>query len=371
MKQGREARGIQQIELADMLGMHRQLVSQYESNKHTPSRETLARTSEILRLPGHFFLKPLAEHFASEPIFYRSLRSAGKADRQRAESRLEWVAESVDYLVEYVDLPAFQFSPGSPPPADPSLITDEYIDKVADELREAWKLGERPVPHIVRLLEANGVVVSTDDFEAPEVDGLSAWSGVSRRPFIMLNSGARSAARNVFNAAHEMGELLLHKNVPKEVADNPKLTKLLDTQAHRFAGAFLLPERPFLYDLYSITLESLEMMKQKWRVSIGAMIERLRLLGVLSDSKYHNLRVGLGRRGWNKVEPFDDAWQPERPILLRQSMELLVSEGVQTPGDILHHVALDERTVARLANLNDDFFQDGERPQNIIRLSVA
>lgn len=370
LKQAREARGIQQIELADMLGLHRQQLSQYENNKHTPSRETLVRATEILRLPRHFFMKPLTEHFTNEAIFYRSLKSAGKVDRQRAESRLEWVAELVDYIGEYVELPSLNLHPNLTPPSDPNLISDEFIESVAKELRENWRLGERPIPYVVRLFEANGVIVTTDDFEAPELDGLSAWSRTSTRPFIMLNSGARSAARNLFNAAHEMGELLLHRNIPKSVISNPKMTKLLDSQAHRFAGAFLLPERPFLYDLYSITLESLEMLKQKWKVSIGAMIERLKQLGVVSDSKYHTLRVGLSRRGWNKVEPYDDVWQPEKPILMKQSLELIVDEGVQSPRDILHHLAFDERTIVRLASLDNNFFDTDEQPHNIIKLSA-
>lgn len=362
---------MKQIELAEMLDLDRQRLSQYENNIHTPSRETLTHAAEILRLPRHFFMKPIRGHFSDEAIFYRSLKSAAKVDRQRAESRLEWVAELVDYLSEYVELPELNLELKSTAPADPAIISDQLIEDTAKELRELWGLGERPIPHIVRLFEANGVIVAIDDFDAPELDGLSAWSKLLRRPFIMLNKGVRSAARNHFNASHEMGELLLHKNVPNSVVANPKMTKLLDSQAHRFAGAFLLPEKEFLYDLYSITLESMEMLKQKWKVSIAAMIERLRQLDVISDSKYRSLRVGLSRRGWNKVEPFDEVWEPEEPILIKQSLELLVSEGIQNSYDVLHHVALDERTVARLASLDNDFFYSSEQARNIIRLSAT
>ena len=371
LRQAREARGIQQIELADMLGLHRQQMSQYENDHHTPSRETLVRAAEILRLPRHFFMRPVSGHFTGEAIFYRSLKSAGKVDRQRAEARLEWVAELLDYLSEYIDLPTLSLDLSLELPSDPNLISDEMIENAAKELRHLWKLGDRPIPYVVRLFEANGAIVVVDDFEAPELDGISAWSKISKRPFMMLNKGARSAARNHFNAAHEMGELLLHRNVTNDIASNPKMTKLLDTQAHKFAGAFLLPERAFLSDLYTITLESLEMLKQKWKVSIGAMIERLKQLGIISDSKYHSLRVGLSRRGWNKVEPYDDVWQAEQPILMKQSLELLVSEGIQNSYDILHNSALDERTLIRLACLDEDFFKSNEQPRNIIKLSAV
>lgn len=370
LKQAREARGIQQIELADVLGLSRQQLSSYESNQYSPNRETFTRICEILRLPRHFFLKPLTGHFAGEAIFYRSLKSAGKIDRQRAESRLEWAAETLDYISEYVDLPAVNLNLIKPPPSDPGLISDRFIEDMARELRDLWGLGDRPIVNVIRLLESHGFIITADDFEAPELDGLSAWSRILKRPFIMLNNGSQSASRNHFNAAHELGELVLHRAVPSSVVANPKMTKLLDTQAHRFAGAFLLPEKPFLYDVYSFTLESLEVLKPKWKVSIASMIERLRQLDVISDSKYRSLRVSLSRKGWNKVEPFDDVWEPEKPILMKQSMELLVSEGVQSSSDVLHHTALDERTIARLSGLDSDFFSGDAQGNNIIRLSA-
>ncbi len=88
----------------------------------------------------------------------------------------------------------------------------------------------------------------------------------------MLGSDKDSAARSRFDAAHELAHLILHNSVTKL---GPPLHKLLEEQANRFAGAFLLPVDGFTNDIGALlTLNSLWVLKRKWRVSIAAMIHR-------------------------------------------------------------------------------------------------
>jgi len=148
---------------------------------------------------------------------------------------------------------------------------------------------------------------------------------------------------------------------------NKSFVDLLERQAHRFAGAFLLPEEAFLNDLYSPTLDGLLQLKRKWKVSVAMMIKRLHQLEFLSDAEVSGLFKNLSRRGWKKFEPYDDQIPVEEPVLLKQAFEVIVEEGFQSPFDLLYHTAFDKQTITELANLPDEFFSPENLDGNLIK----
>ncbi len=97
----------------------------------------------------------------------------------------------------------------------------------------------------------------------------------------------------------------------------------VESQAHRFAGAFLLPSTSFDEDFFAASLDALCTMKPKWKTSIGTMIMRGRQTNLLSEETARRLWIAYNRRGWRKVEPLDDQLPPEEPAVLRRSYELL------------------------------------------------
>ncbi len=358
LTEAREGRGIKQVELANILGVARQVVSQYENNLTTPSPDVFDKIIELLRFPAHFYLIKSPSLLDREPFLYRSLKSASSLDKRRAERRLSWVASLTSYTSEYVDFPPLDFPAGllEALPADPRQLTDITIDAVANELRSHWNLKQAPVPHVIRLLESKGFAIALDNFEAPKIDALSVWSSKLEVPFILLNRDMESGVRLRFNAIHEAGELIFHRFVDPDLLANKGVVDLLDKQAHRFAGAFLLPEEAFLSDLYSPTLDGLLQLKRKWKVSVAMMIKRLQQLDFLTEEEVGSLFKNLSRRGWRKFEPYDDQISIEEPVLLKQAFEVIVEEGFQSAFDLLYHTAFDKQTVSELANLPDGFF---------------
>lgn len=365
LRLARETRGLQQVALADMVGITRQTLSNYESGATSPGLDTLARLAGVLAFPTHFFTKPSVGHFGQQPVFYRARRSSSKADRKQAEARITLLAEVVDTIEEYVNLPDIQLPDLGKLPSDPTKISDELVDDIAAAYREAWRLQGKPIAHAVRLLESKGIVVGAEEFEAEDIDGLSAVSQVTGRPFVLLSTYRKTAVRLRFNAAHELGELALHRHLDANTSE--KNSKLLDRQAHRFAGALLLPAEPFLHDLYSVTLERLRALKPRWRVSIGAMIERLRSLNVLSADAHRSLRIALTRRGWHRIEPYDDQWDAEEPVMLKQAVDVVVGNGVTTVQDLVHQTAIDEPMLSRIAHVPEAELE----VTNLIRLPAV
>src|SRR5688572_4245418 len=87
--EAREARRLTGIALADLVPITRAAISTYEKGTATPSPEVFSRICDALRLPPHFFTRGPREKEMSS-VFYRSLSSATKSARVRAERRFAW-----------------------------------------------------------------------------------------------------------------------------------------------------------------------------------------------------------------------------------------------------------------------------------------
>ena len=85
LKEAREARGLTVSSLADLIGVTRQAVSQYENGQVAPSANTMSQITRTLNIPLGFFLEPVAPDEATSSVFYRSMSATTKSARARAE----------------------------------------------------------------------------------------------------------------------------------------------------------------------------------------------------------------------------------------------------------------------------------------------
>ena len=260
------------------------------------------------------------------------MSAATATSRLIGKRRLLWAINIAKYLAESVEYPPLNLPPLQLSPADPYRLTTSAIEDAASYVREYWRINDLPVGNLVWLLENNGIMVVRTSLESDRLDSASIPQTDSRRPFIILNTNKASAVRSRLDAAHELGHILLHKNVSKNHLATASTFKLMESQAYRFAASFLLPEQQFArdFDVQKLEvrrmLEALQILKSKWRVSIAAMIHRASELRMLSDEQQRRLWRGMSSRGWRRREPYDDDWEPEEPQLLKRSVELLVSE---------------------------------------------
>jgi Zn-dependent peptidase ImmA (M78 family) len=111
-----------------------------------------------------------------------------------------------------------------------------------------------------------------------------------------LNTG-KSAQRGRFDAAHELGHLVLHKHAAPNGLDAEK-------DANRFAATFLMPEASLKSVGRVETISQVVDLKKKWQVSVAAMTYRLHELGIMSKWTYQTLFIEISRRGWRTTEPF-------------------------------------------------------------------
>jgi Zn-dependent peptidase ImmA (M78 family)/transcriptional regulator with XRE-family HTH domain len=348
LREAREARNLTAIALAEIIGVTRQAVSQYESSI-SPRPEIMKKISEVLGLPESFFRRRIVRA-ESGTIFYRSMSSTTKSARLRAERRFGWFMEIVEYLNAYLELPRVNF-PELNLPDNPVRISMEEIEEIALQVRQFWNLDDGPIGSMVSLLENNGAIVFRDELEAETLDAFSTFSS-DGIPYICLGSDKNVCVRSRFDAAHELGHLILHRTINRALLTKKVEYRLLEDQAHRFAGAFLFPSEQFAVEFYSATLDTFKLLKPKWKVSIGMMIQRATDLDLISTEKAKHLWITYTRRKWRNAEPFDDEFEVEYPRLTKRSFEMLINEKIKTPEDILNQLPFNPHDIEKLVNSN-------------------
>jgi len=276
--------------------------------------------------------------------------SALTSDLDRAAVRLEWLKEVIDYLGGFFDFPELSLLHIDVPP-DPLKISTEFLEDVATRVRVAWNATRGPLPDIIEKIEDSGILVSRVHVRAEKVDAFSQWSDRFGIPFIVLSRDKASAARQRYDALHELAHILLHKNVTPDHLNNRATYKLLEKQADLFASFMLLPERDFLEELYAPTLDGFLSLKERWGVSVGAMIMRCTALELIDDFSAKRMWMNYTRRGWRKGEPFDGKMEKEAPTLIRRSFEMLLEEKVQTVADIRNALPFPLDDLEELADL--------------------
>jgi Zn-dependent peptidase ImmA (M78 family)/DNA-binding XRE family transcriptional regulator len=345
--EARVGRGVASSGLADMLGVSPSAVSHWESGKYSPRPEMLTSIAEKLNLPERFFRTPRSAEHA--PIFWRSFAYATKAARAQAEQRFLWVQDVVRFVHHYLEFPAVAL-PQLAVPDRLEDLEDRRLEALAVEARAFWNLGDGPVSNVVLLLENSGVVVARSDFGDVALEAFSQWSAVDHLPYVVLGN-AKTAARSRLDAAHELAHLLLHRAAPAKSLRTPPVHKMLEGQAFRFGSAFLMPANSFLAEVWSPTLDTFAALKERWKVSIGAMIKRCHDLHFIDETQYKRLWMNYYQRGYRNKDMNDGAVVAEQPRLLPRCFSLLIDEHVLTRDDILQALPFSAREIEGLAGL--------------------
>lgn len=310
----RQYNGLRKSDLARELGLSASAITQLENGATKPSQATLAKLALRLRFPVEFFLHDARRRhdYALGQAFFRSLRSTPQLERERAEAHAFLVCELVEALESFVRLPE---------PDVPALITNRDgsidVESCAAELRQKWGVPAGPIANVARLLESKGVVVTRSQGHTRHVDAFSRWFG--RRPVVVLAGDRSSLDRLRFDAAHELGHLVLH-------ADIEPGNKELEAQAHAFAAAFLMPCGDIIDQLpTTFDIRIFGELKKIWGVSIAALAYRARSLGRFSEVTYKRAMMALSRHG-RIVEPFYLTGE-EDIVVLGKAIEIAKKSG--------------------------------------------
>ncbi len=104
---------------------------------------------------------------------------------------------------------------------------------MAGALRASWALPPGPAPNVVELLESHGVAVIRLPLGSVDVDAFSL--PLPDHPVVVLGTDKNDRARSRFDAAHELGHLVMHGDqiwgLPEIETGTRLRRRVLDAQA--------------------------------------------------------------------------------------------------------------------------------------------
>lgn len=279
----RQRRGVTKASLARNLGMSSRDLRRIMSAEAAQPKDFVEMLANALGMRSDFFTGeaisgPVNVSFRKQASLTSRQAEAGKAAGAFGVLISRWL------ISEYPEV-KFPISIPELPDVDP--------ETAAELTREYLGIGPSIVPHMIGLLEKSGVHVLSLDEGTSQLAAYCFWDdGV---PYILLDQG-RSGEASRFDAAHELGHLVMHR-------DDPIEGKVKEDEANAFASAFLMPRSQFLASRPVPTLQGLIRAKGRWNVSLAAMIRRCRDLGIVDENRYRFLNIEASRRGWLKNEP--------------------------------------------------------------------
>jgi Zn-dependent peptidase ImmA (M78 family)/DNA-binding XRE family transcriptional regulator len=271
--------------LAELSGISRQMISAYTHGTREPSSETLEMLADVLDVPVEFFTATDIDEIPEGAVSFRARTKLTATQRDGALSAGAIALLLARWIEDRFHLP------------DPDVPTLPKLrpEAAAEVVRARWGLGIRPVDNMLHLLEARGVRVFSLAEDFLDVDAFSAyWHGV---PYIWLNT-RKSGERGRFDAAHELGHLVLHSE--DRSPSGPKE----EEEANLFASNFLMPRRAVVAArLGHANADVILSAKRRWKVSAMALTHRLFEINLTTGWEYRQACVQLSRMGYRSKEP--------------------------------------------------------------------
>jgi len=303
----RKRRGYKKTKLAELSRVDLRSITAFEAGEYAPSDQTMARIAAVLDFPVPFFYGEDLDEPSLDSGSFRSMSKMTAPQRDMALSQAALGLHFMGWIEDRFELPEADL---------PDLSREPSPEAAAESLRQAWALGALSIRNMVHLLEAKGVRVLSLAVDAREVDAFSMWKGA--RPFVFLNT-YKSTEHTRFDAAHELGHLVLHKHGPPQGREAEK-------QANAFASAFLMPRGSVLANAPRLpTYSTLVQLKKVWTTSVSAVSYRLHELNVISDWQYRGLCIEVAKRG-RDTEP--EEAPRETSLIFPRVLAALYEEGI-------------------------------------------
>jgi Zn-dependent peptidase ImmA (M78 family)/DNA-binding XRE family transcriptional regulator len=308
LRLARQRRGFQQTEAASRLGIDQSLLSRFENGLVEVKDDFAEKAALVYGFPSSFF-------WQRDPV-YGAPVSVHPMWRKKADvSGRDLDSVVAELNIRVMHLRRFLQGAEVENTSDlPRMDIEEYEspEKIAALVRAHWRVPSGPLKNLISLVEKAGVMVADSSLGGASISGVT-FSVPGMAPLIVLNSD-QPADRRRFTLAHELAHMIMHR-FP---------TPNMEQEANEFAVALLMPAadiRPYFVGK-KIDLSTLAALKPEWRVSMAALLMRAHKLKFLSDNQHTYLWKQISARGYRLREPPELDFEPERPELLQQIIQL-------------------------------------------------
>lgn len=329
--------GFPQSELAERVGASRQFIHQLESLHRVPNDEMVNALAAALMVTKEFFYRTPPVDIPQETCNFRKLESSRVRDMEQVIAHGTLLAELIEDLEIDLDFPEYDF---------PCInVRDgEEIEGASERARIHWGLTiDQPIVSVIRVAERAGAIVVKFLGVATEIDALSIHR---QRPLIIRSSEKENPTRLRFDIAHEIGHLVMHQNGKPEHSE-------AESQANRFASAFLLPRKSFVKEFprgRRFDWHAIFALKRKWNVSAQAIIRRAYDLLLIDAAQYRSANIFISKQGYKRNEPFEPA-ESETPELLKSALIALQNAGGKLPKDVSDDLGIQPVLLGKLLGI--------------------
>ena len=294
--------------LAEKAGISPVTLSRLVNQQQSPDDTTIDALIGALGYPREYFFRDEIDGIDPNAASFRSMTAMSARERDAALAAGSFAFEMADWVKARFNLPEADLL---------DLSSERNAAAAARALRQHWGIGERPIGHMVKLLETKGIRVFSLAENTKNVDAFSCWR--DGEPYIFLNT-FKTAERSRFDAAHELGHLVLHKH------GGPQQGRQAELEAQTFASHFLMPTADLVAHLpYVTSLNQLIGAKKRWGVSLSALAYSLHKHGRITDWNYRTFCIQINRT-YGKDEPF--GLPPERSSVWLMVLTELWKDGV-------------------------------------------
>jgi Zn-dependent peptidase ImmA (M78 family)/transcriptional regulator with XRE-family HTH domain len=320
LRLARTFHGLTQVELARRISCTHSWIGHAEADHKQPSKAMLDAICDGLGFRDQFFYEPLIDEFRDDECNFRSRKTLTAAARACVLSHGTLFAQLVRYLDACLSLPEDNIP-------EIRAESNDAIERLAEQCRMHWGLGlDRPIASMCRLLESSGAVATRIETGDVAVD---AFSRAGRRHVVVLTSDKGRPSRARFDAAHELGHLVMHRGMRTGLPEQ-------ETHADRFASAFLLPRAGFMREFprsHRVDWDRVFSIKRHWGVSAAAIVRRAHDLCLIDGVQYQQAYKHMQWKRWPKIGEPDEP-EMEHPETVRLACETMRSEFGETAADL-------------------------------------
>lgn len=285
LKSARTLAGLSQDELVNRIEglVSKNAISKYEKGEMMADGKVLIALANALSIKPDYFFRPFTVEIGNIEF-----RKKSKLSVKSVNAIKQKVTDNVERYLEVEQFLSIE-SGFSNPLAAHEIRDKKDVEKAVNKLLKAWKIGFNALPNVIELLEDKEIKVI--EIDAPdEFDGFSGWAD-GKYPIIVINK-TYGVERKRLTALHELAHLLL--NFPEGIEHNE-----MEKRCFQFGAAMLMPEETFRMELGNhrshIPAAELILIKETYGISIQAIMQRAKDLGIINDYTFLNFRKKISK----------------------------------------------------------------------------
>lgn len=311
-----------QKEAAEAIGISQGKLSKAEQGIQELTNDCLQKLAEFYDVPLSYFNQDWDNETTCETLLFRRKVTV---PAKIIDSVLEDVRRrktAIDRLMGSFDVPEY----------DLGSFKIEGIDEiknVAMMVRMKMRCINGPLTDLAKRIENHGIIIQMFDFGTDRMDAISTIT-LHGRKIIFLNNRMPND-RIKFSLAHELGHIVMHLDDFNNILSNKE--RDVENEADEFASQLLLPEDEIRNQLRYLTVIRLQTLKQRWNVSMRALVKRAFDLNTITQEQYRNFQIIFSKKGYNRKEPID--LPSENITVLENAIKLYQSELNYSDDDVM------------------------------------